>query len=163
MATMTHPKSTPYLDYNYTNHAAVGPKASVWTVPLGRFLFSLIFIFGGLSHFRPETVAYAASAGVPIPEFLVPFAGVMAIVGALFVLLGFQARLGATLLVLFLVPVTFKMHAFWNLTDPAQVQMQMGNFMKNIGLLGGAFLLMFYGAGPVSIDHHRIKVHHEKR
>lgn len=163
MATMTRPKNDHYMDYNYTNHAVVGPKASVWTVPLGRFLFSLIFIFGGLSHFKTETVGYAASAGVPMPEILVPLAGVMAIVGGLFVLFGFATRPGAILLVLFLVPVTFKMHAFWSISDPAQAQMQMANFMKNIGLLGGAFLLMFYGAGPVSMDHHRIKVHHENR
>jgi uncharacterized membrane protein YphA (DoxX/SURF4 family) len=30
--------------------------------------------------------------------------------------------------------------------------MQMGMFMKNISMLGGAFLITYFGAGPLSID-----------
>jgi putative oxidoreductase len=58
-------------------------------------------------------------------------------------------------LVLFLVPVTFKMHAFWTVPDAMMKQFQMAMFMKNIGLLGGALLITQFGAGPMSLDARR--------
>jgi putative oxidoreductase len=33
-----------------------------------------------------------------------------------------------------------------------QMQMQMGNFMKNISMLGAALLITYFGAGPCSLD-----------
>ena len=100
-------------------------------------------------------VGYASSQGVPLASFLVPFSGVMAIVGGLLILLGYKAKWGAWLIVAFLIPVTFMMHAFWKETDPMQKQMQMVMFMKNISMLGGAFLITWFGAGPVSFDSRR--------
>jgi len=43
----------------------------------------------------------------------------------------------------FLVPVTFMMHAYWQETDPMQGINQRVNFQKNIALLGAALLLLF--------------------
>ena len=126
-----------------------------YTVLLGRILFSVIFLNSGLFHFSGMAVGYASSQGVPLASFLVPFSGVMAIVGGLLILLGYKAKWGAWLIVLFLIPVTFMMHAFWKETDPMQKQMQMGMFMKNISILGGAFLITWFGAGPVSFDSRR--------
>jgi putative oxidoreductase len=97
-------------------------------------------------------VGYATSQGVPLASFLVPFAGVIAIVGGLLILLGYKARLGGWLIVVFLIPVTLMMHAFWKETDPMQKQVQMTMFMKNLSMLGGAFLITWFGAGPVSLD-----------
>ena len=36
------------------------------TTLVGRILFSLIFIFAAFGHFKPEEVAYAVAAGVPL-------------------------------------------------------------------------------------------------
>ena len=126
-----------------------------YTVLLGRILYSLIFLNSGLFHFSGMAIGYASSQGVPLASFLVPFSGVMAIVGGLLIILGYKAKWGAWLLVAFLIPVTFMMHAFWKETDPMQKQMQMGMFMKNISILGGAFLITWFGAGPVSFDSRR--------
>ncbi len=49
----------------------------------------------------------------------------MAILGGLSILLGFPEKLGAWLLVHFLVPVTFTMHNFWAVKDPMMQQIQM--------------------------------------
>jgi putative oxidoreductase len=76
----------------------------------------------------------------------------MALAGGLSILVGWHARAGAWLLVLFLVPVTLAMHAFWAVPDPMMRMMQQGMFMKNLGLLGGALLIAYFGAGPVSLD-----------
>jgi putative oxidoreductase len=123
-----------------------------YIVLVGRVLYSLIFINSGLFHFSKMAVDYASSQGVPMPSVLVPFSGIMAIVGGLSVAFGFKAKIGAWILVAFLIPVTFMMHAFWNISDPTQQQMQMSMFMKNISMLGGAFLITWFGAGPVSFD-----------
>ena len=129
---------------------------------LGRILFSLIFLMSGLvGHFKPETAQYAASAGVPAASVLVPIAGIIAILGALSIILGFKAKVGGWLLVVFLVPVTFMMHRFWATSDLMMQQMQMAMFMKNMSMLGGALIITYFGAGPLSIDN-RIRIKNDE-
>jgi putative oxidoreductase len=124
-------------------------------VVLGRFFFVLIFLMSGPLHFFKQEVAYAAAQGVPLASILVPFSGVLAFAGGLSILLGYRAKLGAWLLVLFLVPVTVMMHNFWAVHDPMMAQMQMILFMKNVAMLGGALLISQFGAGPFSLDARR--------
>lgn len=123
-----------------------------YLVPIGRILFSLMFIMAGFANFSKTTIGYAASQGVPIASLAVPLSGLIAVTGGLSIALGFQTKWGAWLIVLFLIPVTFTMHAFWKVQDPMMFQMQFANFMKNISMLGGALTFAYYGAGPVSID-----------
>jgi putative oxidoreductase len=68
------------------------------------------------------------------------------------VLLGYRARLGAWLLMLFLMPVTVMMHNFWAVKDPMMAQIQQGFFLANLSRLGGALLIAHFGAGPLSLD-----------
>src|SRR5262249_40129373 len=98
---------------------------------------------------------YAASQGVPLAPLAVPLSGVLCLVGGASVLLGYKARFGAALLALFLIPVTLMMHRFWAIPDPAAAQIQQIMFMKNVAMLGGAFLIMYFGAGPISFDARR--------
>lgn len=123
-----------------------------FAVPLGRVLFALIFVVSSVGHFSQRTALYAASQGVPFAELVVPISGIIALVGGLSVALGYRARVGAWLLVVFLVPVTFTMHAFWAAKDAMMAQVQQAMFMKNISMLGGALLVSYFGAGPVSLD-----------
>ncbi len=121
-------------------------------VPIGRVLFSLIFITSAFSHFTSGTIDAAAAHGVPLATVLVPAAGILALVGGVSVLLGYRARFGAFLLLLFLVPVTLVMHRFWSVADPQVASMQKVMFMKNLSMMGGALMLMYYGSGPASLD-----------
>ncbi|HET6990724.1 MAG TPA: DoxX family protein [Bacteroidia bacterium] len=125
-----------------------------YIVLTGRIFFSLIFLMTIMSHFSAGAASYASSAGVPMAYFLVPVSGIIASVGALSIILGYKAKIGAWLIVIFLIPVTLIMHKFWGLSDPMQMQMQMqmAMFMKNIALLGAALMITFFGAGPLSID-----------
>ena len=118
----------------------------------GRQLFSIIFIVASAGHFSPSTVGYAAQHGVPMPELLVPLSGIIALTGGLSVLLGYQTRLGAWLLVIFLVPVTLVMHNFWAASDAVVFQVEKGMFLRNVTMLGGALLISYFGAGPLSLD-----------
>lgn len=124
-------------------------------VVLGRFLFALIFVMSSFGHFSKQTIAYAASQGVPLASLAVPFSGILALLGGLSILLGYRAKIGAWLIVLFLVPVTLLMHKFWGITDPMAAQTQMIMFMKNVSMLGGALLISQFGAGPLSLDARR--------
>jgi putative oxidoreductase len=124
-------------------------------VVLGRFLFAVIFLMSSLGHFSKQTIAYAASQGVPLASLAVPFSGLLALLGGLSILLGYRAKIGAWLIVLFLVPVTLMMHKFWGITDPMAAQTQMIMFMKNVSMLGGALLISQFGAGPLSLDARR--------
>ena len=121
-------------------------------VLLGRLLFALIFLMSGVGHFSKPTSAFAASQGVPLPSLAVPLSGLIALAGGLSILLGYRAKIGAWLIVLFLVPVTLMMHKFWAVTDPMMAQMQMIMFMKNVSIIGGALLISQLGAGPLSLD-----------
>lgn len=121
-------------------------------VLLGRILFALIFILSGPRHFMSSTIAYAAAQGVPLASIAVPISGLLALLGGLSILLGFRARIGAWLIVLFLVGVTPMMHRFWGVSDPMMAQMQMIMFMKNLSMLGGALIVTQLGSGPWSLD-----------
>jgi putative oxidoreductase len=99
-----------------------------------------------------QTIAYAASQGVPLASLAVPFSGLLALAGGLSILLGYRARIGAWLIVLFLLGVTPMMHNFWSVTDPMMYQMQMVMFMKNVSMLGGALVISQLGSGPWSLD-----------
>lgn len=131
---------------------APAQKLLRYMVPLGRVLFAAIFVGAAATHFSSQTIAYAAQQGVPAASVLVPLSGVLALVGGLSVLLGYKARIGAWLLVVFLVPVTLKMHAFWTAADPATAMIQQVMFLKNVSMLGAALFMTYFGAGPVSVD-----------
>jgi putative oxidoreductase len=124
-------------------------------VLLGRLLFALIFLMAGANHFSGQTIAYAASQGVPMASIAVPLSGVLSLLGGLSILVGYRVRIGAWLIALFLVGVTPMMHNFWTVTDPMMHQMQMVMFMKNVSMLGGALLISQLGAGPWSLDNRR--------
>ena len=121
----------------------------------GRFFFALIFLMAGANHFSGQTIAFVAWQGVPQASFVVPFSGVLAIAGGLSILLGYRAKLGAWLIVLFLIPVTLMMHKFWAVQDPMMAQIQMILFMKNVSMLGSALLISQFGEGPFSLDARR--------
>ena len=121
-------------------------------VPLGRVLFALIFVASVVGHFSSAQISEAAAHGVPLATLLVPLAGLIALVGGVSVMLGYRARFGALLLLVFLVPVTLVMHKFWGLADPQMAMLQKINFMKNTALAGTCLLLMYHGSGPYSLD-----------
>lgn len=124
-------------------------------VLLGRLFFAAVFMLSAPNDFSRPVIQYAASQGVPYAGALVPLAGIIALVGGLSVLLGYRAKVGAWLLVLFLLAVTPTMHKFWGISDPMLAQNQMVHFMKNLSMLGAALFFTHVGAGPWSVDSKR--------
>lgn len=123
-----------------------------YIVLLGRILYSSIFLISAPGHFTTATIAYSAGRGVPLASIAVPLSGAIALLGGLSILLGFKARYGAWLIVIFLVPVTLMIHNYWTVAEPMMRQMQQVNFMKNLAMLGAALLIAHFGSGPLSVD-----------
>jgi putative oxidoreductase len=119
---------------------------------LGRVCFSAIFILSAPRHFSQAFIDAAASHDVPLPGLSVPLSGVIAAAGGLSILFGYKAKVGGWLLVMFLVPVTLFMHGFWAIDDPQIAAVQMGSFLRNFSMIGGALFVAYFGAGPVSVD-----------
>lgn len=125
-------------------------------VPIGRALFAAIFLLSVPGHFTSTYIGYAGQAGVPMANIVVPLTGILLLLGGLSVLLGYHTRIGAWLLFLFLIPTAFLMHNFWAVIDPGMRAMQQAHFMKNLAMAGGALLIAYWGAGPISIDRRRL-------
>lgn len=121
-------------------------------VPIGRTLFAFIFVISVIGHFSSALIAQASAHGVPFATIVVPLSGILALVGGVSVILGYRARFGAFLLLVFLVPVTLVMHKFWGIADPQLAMMQRVHFLKNASLIGACLLVMYHGAGPYSLD-----------
>lgn len=113
----------------------------------GRIIFGGYFFLMGINHFAKSKMlsGYAASKGIPSPSLAVYGSGLLIILGGLGVLLGVYPQVSLFLIIIFLIPVTFFMHAFWNDTDPQMRMVDQVNFLKNIALLGAALAL--YGVG----------------
>jgi putative oxidoreductase len=97
--------------------------------------------FAGVESFVAEA---AKAIGGQAPLF-VGLAVLFKIAGGLSVLFGIQTRVGATLLILFLIPATLLMHPFWLMNQEAGINQIL--FLKNLGILGGLFYVAIFGNG----------------
>ncbi len=123
----------------------------------GRLLLSTIFLLSALGNKIPhfnEVVDVMAKAGVPAPRVALMGAIVFLVAGSLSVIAGYRARIGASLLLVFLLLATWYFHRFWNIADAKAQQEQMIQFLKNLALMGAMLMLIANGAGPMSLDRH---------
>jgi putative oxidoreductase len=113
---------------------------------IARIFIGFFFLWAGVT----KVICWKSSAeymqSKKMPASLLPAAVLLQIIGGLSVLLGFEARVGALLLIVFIIPAAIKMHDFWNLQDPDR-SIQKTLFMKDVAVLGGLLLLLVTGAG----------------
>jgi len=137
------------------------------TAILARFLLSIIFIASAVNqlfHWH-ETELQVSSvlcdwqirlhmfAGmqqclamfVDWTPFLLIITTLLSLIGGLLLLVGVKEKLGAGLLIVFLVPVTILMHSFWFFEGSVREQEQI-HFLKNMAILGGLILVLLQGA-----------------
>ena len=109
---------------------------------VGRVLVGCFWLYNALKHFtNVDRLARAAAAhGVPAPELFVVFAGVLLLVGGLSFVLGLFPRIGMVAVVMFLLPVTLIMHAFWADNDAATRGANLVRFGSNLALLGSTLM-----------------------
>ena len=121
---------------------------------LGRVLLATIFFMAAVGNKIPhfgQVASVMDAAGIPAPQLMLVGAIVFLIAGSLSVILGYKARIGAFLLLTFLVLASYYFHPFWNLEGQAQ-QEQMIHFMKNLSIMGAMLFIVANGSGPMSLD-----------
>jgi len=125
---------------------------------VGRVLICLVFVLSGLSKVMAYSmmVGYAASRGLPMANVALGAAAALEILGGLAILAGFQTKIVAWLLFLFLIPTTLLFHNFWTMQGMERMDNQ-GHFLKNLAIMGGLLILAANGAGVYSIDSSRAK------
>ena len=120
-----------------------------FAILIGRILLALIFLKSGIGKIGnfEGTAQYMAKFGMPLTTFFLLGAIFLELVGSITVILGYFARFGTLLLIIFLIPTTLIFHTHF--ADP----MQKIHFMKNVSMLGGCFVLLATGAGRLSLDY----------
>ncbi|CAI48715.1 DoxX domain protein [Natronomonas pharaonis DSM 2160] len=109
------------------------------SLSFGRLLFGAGLALQASEDFREmdETVEYAESAGVPVPDVLAPLASGMMLVGGIGVALWRFPRIATGAVVTFLAVVTPTMHDFWN-AEPGDRSGERLAFFGNLAMLGAA-------------------------
>lgn len=118
-------------------------------VPLvARIFLAVIFIQTGIDKVADfaGTQQQIASVGIPLAALVTVFTILFEIAGGISLVLGYKARIGAALLLLFLMPATLVFHN--PIVDPTQTI----QFMKNLAIMGGLLMVVAYGSGPISLD-----------
>lgn len=120
---------------------------------LGRICVSLLFFWAAFAKIAdlPGTEAYMQSKEMPLIPLFLPLAIVMQMLGAVAILIGYRARIGAGILIAFILPAAVIFHDFWNLEGTERLIEQI-MFMKDVGILGGLLFILGFGAGPISLD-----------
>lgn len=113
---------------------------------LGRLFLSANFLVSGFFKiFYSE-----APEGVKMIPILLVVAGIVELVGALSLILGFKTRAGAILLILYLIPIMVVLH-HWDtslIADMAARKL----FLNHLAIIGGLLYVACCGAGGCSCD-----------
>ena len=120
---------------------------------VGRVMVSAIFLVFGIRKLIAVagTAGYFAKLGFPMPDVMVWVAILIEVGGGALLLLGWQTRRVAWLLIAFTVIATLMAHRYWEF-DAAQYANQMTHFFKNVAMVGGLLYIAAFGPGALSVD-----------
>ncbi|MEK7461783.1 MAG: DoxX family membrane protein [Patescibacteria group bacterium] len=109
---------------------------------IGRILFGGFFLYNAYSHFANTAglTAYAESKKVPMAKLAVIVSGLLLLFGGYTIITGVRVTAGIAALIIFFLPVTFTMHAFWKETGQVRMMEQV-QFFKNLAILGAILML----------------------
>jgi len=120
---------------------------------IGRIFLSAIFLFEAVDStlFFDKTKQTMTQYGLGWNQDMLLYGAIfLLLVGGLMVLFGYRSTLGAIMLLMYWVPVTFMVHDFW-MYPKDQVRIQSILFMKDIAIIGGLLMLVGKGSGRYSI------------
>lgn len=110
---------------------------------IGRILLGGYFLYNAYNHLfkTKDLIAYTESKKVPMAKAAVIASGILLLFGGYTIIAGVRVTAGIAALVLFFIPVTFTMHAFWKEEGDARSSDKM-SFIKNLALLGAILMLL---------------------
>jgi putative oxidoreductase len=112
----------------------------------GRVLLAVLFLLSGIGKLGAYAATGAYMSAFGVPSALLPVVIATEVLGALAIILGWQARVAGFLLAGFCLLTASIFHH--NLAD----QTQLIHFFKDLAIAGGLLLLVVNGAGPLSLD-----------
>jgi putative oxidoreductase len=120
-----------------------------------RVFLSLPFLYSGIDKCLHWTAAQreVAASGLRWPTFLHLVTVALQLGAGFSVLIGIEARLGALLLCLFLIPVTVMYHPFWKRSG-ADLVAEADHFLLNFAVIGGLLMIVALGSGRISVVDH---------
>jgi putative oxidoreductase len=124
---------------------------SDFLILVGRICISALFLWAGsakILHWK-GTLEYMQSKKIKKPSLLLPLAIIIQMLGGLSLLLGYYTRIGALLLILFIIPSAINMHDFWNVPKENRT-VERTLFMKDVAIFGSLLLLLVTGSGRFS-------------
>ena len=113
---------------------------------IGRILISALFLISAYDKIFSIDGSMSWMEGFGVPGFLLYPAIALEIVLPLLIIIGYKARVAASLLALFCLSTAFIFHL--NFADP----MQKISFLKNIGLAGGFLFIVANGTKDWSVE-----------
>jgi putative oxidoreductase len=124
---------------------------------LGRLCIAALFLpdaYGKIMGFAGFE-SMLGTRGLPFPTIWAILAIIAVGGGSLMVLLGYRIRLGAVLLILFVIAANAISHRYWEFQDAAAYRTQMSAFWKNMSLIGGLIFLWLHGGGRYGVEGRR--------
>jgi putative oxidoreductase len=121
---------------------------------LGRLCIGALFLpdaYGKIMNFS-GFAASLATRGLPFPTVWAVLAIIAVGGGSLAVLLGYRVRLGAVLLIAFVIMANATSHRFWEFQEAAAYRTQASSFWKNTALIGGLIFIWIHGGGRIGIE-----------
>jgi putative oxidoreductase len=109
---------------------------------LARWLVSIIFVTSAYSKIVAwdANIEYMHAKHMPATAVLLAAALLVEAAGSLCLITGFGARIAATVMFFYMVPVTFLLHEFMSV-----------NFQKNLGIMGGLLMIVAFGPGGIAV------------
>ena len=113
---------------------------------VARILISALFLLNGVFKISNYDGTVGWMEGFGIPGILIIPAIILEIVGPIFIILGYKAKVAAGLLSLFCIATAVIFH------NDFSDQMQLGSFLKNVALAGGFLFIFVNGTKDFSLD-----------
>lgn len=121
-----------------TNQTGTAPAL----ITAGRWLVALYFLVPGIMKFvaMPMHVGLMTLHKVPFPLAMLIIAGLVQIVGAIFLFSNRFIRFTAIGFVVYTLLINIMLHDFWNFEGVTAAH-EMQNFIKNLGIVAGLLVL----------------------
>jgi len=120
---------------------------------IGRILIGLFFFYEAFDTmvFFDDTRETLTSYGINFAQdFLIVCSIIILLIGAIMVIIGYYASIGALLLFIYWLVFTIVVYSFWN--EPEETKsLYMVSFMLNLALCGGLLILVANGAKQFSV------------
>lgn len=106
-------------------------------------MLGIYFLIPGLFKFLlfENNLEIVILREIPFPNFSLLLIGTLQVIFGTLIIVGRKVRISACILILVTILINLYIHDFWNMIDELGRTHEAQNFVKNLGILAGLFLL----------------------